>query len=197
MQIDLFDAEVRLFGVNFSSVFDELLQICRFYCDSKYKLPYIHQKQRLDLRYTDFFTQEIMVIPDIDRECYFDCFQFVWFILKKLCEGGVIYSSVIKQYTPTIQTMKKLDKSLELGFLSRLNDLNQLLNSQCGVIFFGDTLELSKTRGMRHLGFYFVFEDTISMISNRLSQNGVVEDSFSKTEFMHTFATKYTLVTLA
>jgi hypothetical protein len=168
-------SDIDLLATNFTKIKSQLYQISIFYCQNK--LPYLKQPDQKSLEYIDFATGQSLIIA---KGCNFDCFQFVWFILKKLVESKIITSKIGK-YEQTFDTIAKLKICKSKGFYKEFQDQSNL--QSCGLIFFTTTPIGMKTVGQRHLGFYFLDDIQISFISNRKSQSGVVNDKYSLLEF--------------
>jgi hypothetical protein len=167
--------DIDLLATNFASIKPDLYAICIFYCQNQ--LPYLKQPDQKSLEYIDFATGQSLIIP---ANCNFDCFQFVWFILKKLVESKVIKSE-ITEYQQTFDTIIKFTTAKENGFLVDFQGQSDL--QSCGLVFFTITPGGMTQYGQRHMGFYFLDQDKVEFVSNRSSRGGVVNDNYSKSEF--------------
>ena len=134
------------------------------------------------MEYIDFITKSKVIIVDIPA---FDCFQFVWFVLKKLIEAKII-SSQIQKYEPTFDMIKKLKIAQARGCFQDFKTFSDL--KTCGVMFYAKTAQGWENMHERHIGFYFVQEDQISFVSNHKHEHGVVKENFSHQEFVVIFA---------
>jgi len=93
-------ADTTLLGTNFSEIKEPLYTICQFYC--LHKLPYLKKPDGIGFSYIDQFSSQSVMTDTL----IFDCFGFVWFVLKKLTEQGVIASD-IEKWHPTYDTRRK------------------------------------------------------------------------------------------
>lgn len=109
-----------------------------------------------------------------------DCFGSVWIVLNDLAKMGFIrrvYSKSIIDTIPIIQN------SIRVGFMSEFDNL-EILEGKLGGIFFALRRgEIGWEKfGMRHLGFWFYFNNEFRIIHNTRGV-GVVEVIMSPQEF--------------
>ena len=134
------------------------------------------------MEYIDFITKSKVIIVDIPA---FDCFQFVWFVLKKLIEAKII-SSQIQKYEPTFDMIKKLKIAQARGCFQDFKTFSDL--KTCGVVFYTKTHNGWENMHERHIGFYFMQKDEIIFISNHKHELEVVQENFSFQEFTNIFS---------
>jgi hypothetical protein len=174
---------IELLNTDFTSIKSTLFEICSFYTAEPNKLNYFKLSDKKTLSYRDFKSRELIELVDYAS---FDCFQFVWFILEKLAEYKIINSKVA-YYEQTFKTTDKIKTAIERKYLTKLENPKQL---GCGVIFFIKDDSGWLTQGKRHMGFYFtdLDTDTVKIISNRKSKDGIDIETFSKIRFFERFS---------
>lgn len=165
----------KIFDLNLSNLRDTVYIFAKRYSEPNYKLQ--------------FTASNCNYIKDgsgrwVKMNSGIDCFGFVLLVLKDLARYGFIDFPHQKKIVNVIDLLRN---ALNKGILIEVDSWDKCFeNSLCGLFFYTKSSIGWGTKGCRHLGFYFVFDNQITLVHNTLfygEYGGVVEEKYSKVEF--------------
>lgn len=166
-----------IFDLDYNSNFDRLYITARKYTNPAYRIKYYKSSSNF---YFDKERGWVKISTDVD------CIAYVLLVLKDLGRVGAIrFPQNMIVGVLSILWSDKLTNKLRL-----IDSINYIERLSCGVFYYTKNQEGWISKGCRHMGFYFRFDDGFRIIHNSIYhdlEGSVIEinfDSWQMQEFI-------------